>query len=64
MALYSYAADAHIPLAALRIGVMYAEGDGVPTSDAEAIRWLRTDTRLRGAGAFQRVAQFTEAPEE
>lgn len=57
------AADAHIPLAAMRIGVMYAEGDGVPKNDIEAISWLRADPNLRTTASFQRITKFTDTPE-
>ena len=56
------AADAGVPAAALRIGVMYAEGDGTPKNDIEAIKWLRADTQLRTIGVFQRVTKFTDKP--
>jgi len=56
------AADAHNPLAALRIGVMYVEGDGTSKDDSEGIKWLREDVRLRTIGSFQRVTKFTDKP--
>ncbi|MBY8824961.1 tetratricopeptide repeat protein [Sphingomonas colocasiae] len=56
------AADAGSPIAALVIGVMHAEGDGVPRNDVEAIKWLRADNRLRSTGSFQRISRFADSP--
>lgn len=56
------AADARIPAAAMQIGTMYAQGDGVPQSDAEAVRWLRPEAKRQGADAFRRVPDPTDKP--
>lgn len=57
--LLQIAADAGIPAAFMRIGVMYAEGDGVPQDNQEAIRWLRVYCRLSESGSYRRITRFT-----
>jgi TPR repeat protein len=56
------AADAGIPAAALRLGVMYAEGDGTRKNNIEAIKWFRADPQLRTLGLLQRTTKFTDKP--
>ena len=60
LSLLRVAANARIPLAALRIGLMYAEGDGVPKNDAEAIKWLSADFVFGETAAFRQVTRFTK----
>jgi TPR repeat protein len=58
------AADAGIPIAMLRLGTMYARGEGVTRNDAEAIRWLRAGGRAHDAGVegFRRIKGFFSPP--
>ncbi|OYU42236.1 MAG: hypothetical protein CFE44_25150, partial [Burkholderiales bacterium PBB4] len=56
------AADVGVPAAALQLGVMYAEGDGAPKNNVEAIKWFRLDPRLQTVGLLQRVTRFTDKP--
>jgi TPR repeat protein len=60
LTLLRLAADAHIPAAGTRIGMMYAEGDGVEKNETEALRWFQMDPRIREAGGFQRTTKFIE----
>ena len=39
--MYRLAAEQGVAGAQCRLGVMYAEGQGVPRDDAEAVRWFR-----------------------
>lgn len=56
------AADAHIPLAAIRIAMMYATGEGVPKDDAEALKWFRFNPQIAEVAAFRRTTRLFEVP--
>ena len=44
-------AEAGSPFAQANLGIMYAQGDGVPEDDAEAIKWFRLAAEQGHAGA-------------
>jgi TPR repeat protein len=64
MRLLRIAADAGIPVAMSRIGLMYAKGEGTSRNDAEALRWLRAGGRMYDAeiAGFRRASGFFSAP--
>ncbi len=50
MRLFRLAANQGDPEAQISLGFMYAEGQGVPQDDAEAVRWYRKAAEQGHAG--------------